>query len=1372
MFGAEDGARRPEDLGRGIANVRPGTLVGWGYYDRNGTNGTEVVPVSVPPGLTNVVAVAAGGHHALALRADGTVVAWGQSGHGQTAVPEGLTGVVAVAAGSTHSLALQQDGTVVAWGSWLLVSNRTVRATLPQGLIQAISIAAGTYHGLAARSDGTVVSWGWVHGGRGPFPAEVPAGLSDVVGVAAGGYQSLALRRDGSVAAWGNARGWIAPPAGLGPVVELAAGVHHGLALAADGRVVAWGVDDSGQIRVPRQARGAVAIAAGSECSLALKPDGTVVAWGDYDNGTGLIPVVVPRDLGRAVAIAAGGWQCYAIVSPETAFPLVRPGLTVPASETGGDEPWSRPWRPSGDEQVLAGDPARGGGYAATVWRGEQGLPQNTVAALHQSRDGYVWVGTRYGLARFDGVRLTAYVDELAEVDDDATDVRGLAEDGEGRLWLHSRRTLTVRARGRFRKVPLTGPVAEGAIQAIVADRSGAIWVLKPRGLFRVGAGSPRGLEFSTDGREFCGGQGEADRVFADAGGGFWIRSNCGGGATHVWQRYDPATERLETLGERVGEARLDVTAVAEDRAGRLWLGRPGELRRWADGQWTTYDARAAWGMSEVDAIQEDARGRIWIATRGGTQLHDFDAGRFTSHPGRTSGGALEDVRCLLADREGNVWAGTGDFGLVRMQSRPLAPVASGAFSTKDEVFSVAPGKEGRVWLATSSGLVLHRGDAFLVFTNTMARLNDGWSRRARMVLEDRAGTVWAGLDRGLAVLQEGRLVDVELPRIRSREGALVTSLFEDRAGTLWVGTASGLLERHPQGFRWWTAEQGLAPGRVSGLAQGSDGALWIGTQGGGVSRFREGRFRTFGVADGLSSGRAWPLRVDADGTAWIGTPAGLNRIRGSEVRAVTRKQGLHENLAYAWLEDGKGNVWTHGNAGISRVRKAELEAVADGRAGFLACVNYGESDGMPSAEGNGDQQPNASRGADGRMWFPMTRGVVVADPTQVRDNDLRPRVVIEEVRMDQKTVFKDGGWAGGDAVGDGEDPGTGLRLGPGRGRVLEVRYTANTFVDSEKVRFRYRLAGHDEDWRDADVQRVAFYTDLRPGEYRFQVQARNHHGYWSEAPAEFGLSLAPHFHQRPVFPVVCGVFAALLLGTGHVLGVRAKRRRVRRRHRLELEAERSRIAKDLHDDLGSSLTGLALRLDGVRGAQQDPATAFRQLDELAQSLRGMVDRMREVVWTVNPRCDTLESFSAYVCAYAQNLLAAAGLRCRLDVPPDLPARTLSAEARHHLLMVAKEALNNAVRHAAASEVRVALGVERGELVMTLADNGRGFVSSSEGGSEPGASPPPGSVGEGTGNGLPNLRWRVARIGGRLEIHAVVGLGTRIIVRLPEDRHE
>lgn len=1023
--------------------------------------------------------------------------------------------------------------------------------------------------------------------------------------------------------------------------------------------------------------------------------------------------------------------------------------------------------------------------FRVSNWTTEQGLPQNTITALTQTRDGYVWAATRYGLARFDGIQWTAFVNELSALDNETLNVLNLAEDTGGRLWFHSQRSLTCYAAGGFKRWPLETLPFPGAIQHIWASRAGGLWVTKVGGLFHLSEGQ---AESVVSLRQMMGNWGEnggeLEQAWEDGHGRLWVKASWASGTRSLWFRLDPKTQVVEPLAQLLELTELkDIGAVMEDRAGRLWAGRPGELLCW-DGRLTRFAASTAWGDAPVKALAEDAAGTVWIVSHGAVQLHCLAAGRFTSFGQAAGIRNADDIRCLLSDRELNVWAGSGAGGLYRLQPRQLVALLTGSASTVDEIYSVASGPDGRVWLATPSGLVRFRQGDFMTFTNAAARRPDGVLSRTRMALEDHTGVVWCGLDSGLATLQTNVFAQVATPSLEGRRR--VTSLLEDRQGTLWLGTPSGLLERREGEFRLWTTNDGLSAPGVFGLAEGNDGSLWVGTEHGGVNQFKDGQFQAFTPRNGLLDDNAWPLRAEADGTVWVGTPRGLNRIRGGEIRSVTMSQGLYDNLAYCLLEDRQGRYWSFCNRGIWRMRKADLNAVADGRQALLTCVSYGESDGMASTEGNGDQQPNAAALPNGELWFPTTRGVVRLDPANMRDNQVPPGVVIEEVRADEEVVFKDGGLCGG-----GTGSGTGvspvsfgsprrdarattnapLRLPPGRARVLQIRYTANTFVDSDLARFRYRLEGHETVWQEVRQRRVAIYTNLRPGAYRFVVEACNSHGYWSAQTATFAFSLAPQFYQTWAFRGLCAGGVVALAGGWESRRRRARQRRQREAMQSAVLEERSRIARDLHDDLGASLTGMALQVDA---AQELPAPeVFRARQQaLAISLRAAVGRMREAIWTVDPACDTLESFCTYLSQHAETFLGSAGLRCRLDIPAILPPHALAPEARYHLFLIAKEALNNAVKHAHASEVRVGVKLAGASVILSVEDNGRGLAGATRSARVAGVvakaeptSAPPQLVG--SGRGVRNMRQRVAALGGEFELSSSAATGTRVRVRLP-----
>ena len=385
-----------------------------------------------------------------------------------------------------------------------------------------------------------------------------------------------------------------------------------------------------------------------------------------------------------------------------------------------------------------------------------------------------------------------------------------------------------------------------------------------------------------------------------------------------------------------------------------------------------------------------------------------------------------------------------------------------------------------------------------------------------------------------------------------------------------------------------------------------------------------------------------------------------------------------------------------------------------------------------------------------------------MVDARTIRRNEVPPPVAIEQVKADEEVIYGDGFTSKVQApksnVATGPSPHTqpsaiSHQLAAGRARVLEIRYTANSFAAPQRVRFKYRLEGHDRHWRDDDQnRRIAFYTSLRPGPYTFRVTACNNHGVWSGTPAEFSFTLAPHFWQTWLFSVLAGAAVIALAAAVQAYRLRWQRRLLKLEQQQALADERARIARDLHDDLGTALTGLALQTDVLRRAAPDGPALANRLTESAAGIRALAERMREVVWAVNPRCDTVSSLASFLEQQAGQFLKADGLRCRFEFPEDIPALPLDGETRHQLALGVREALTNAVRHAAASEIVLGLRVEADQLVVRVGDNGRGFRVSEC---------------KAYGRGLANVHARLEKIGGQCECRSAPGAGTTIELRVP-----
>ena len=492
-------------------------------------------------------------------------------------------------------------------------------------------------------------------------------------------------------------------------------------------------------------------------------------------------------------------------------------------------------------------------------------------------------------------------------------------------------------------------------------------------------------------------------------------------------------------------------------------------------------------------------------------------------------------------------------------------------------------------------------------------------------------------------------------------------------------------------------------------------------------------------------------LHLENDGTLWIGTFNGLNRLKDGRFVAITQKQGLPNDTICAIEDDGRGYFWISSHGGIMRVSQAELNRCADGQIKQLHCLTYGLSDGLPTLECSGGFQPAGCRSKDGQLWFPTSKGLVAVDPGNVRTNTLVPPVVIERLLVDDQVVS------------EGTTPESPLRIAPGRHR-FEFQFTGLSFDAPEKMRFRYRLDGVETEWVETRSPRRAFYSHLSPGDYRFRVLACNNDGVWNETGATLAFTVRPAFWQTWWFRTLGAVMIAL--AGGGIVWLDARRRMRRKLERLErqqaIERERARIAKDIHDDLGANLTRINLLSQSVRREINRPDEAIKDVERIGDSARHMIRTMDEIVWAVDPQHDTLDSLTSYLGKLAQELMSAAGIRCRLDFPVHLPSWPLTAEVRHNLFLAFKEAIHNVAKHSAASEVQISLVIEPAAFTLIVEDNGCGFKPEL-----PAGKTTPSGNRQPSRNGLVNMRQRMREIGGDCEIQSDRDRGTKLKFYLP-----
>jgi signal transduction histidine kinase/ligand-binding sensor domain-containing protein len=782
------------------------------------------------------------------------------------------------------------------------------------------------------------------------------------------------------------------------------------------------------------------------------------------------------------------------------------------------------------------------------------------------------------------------------------------------------------------------------------------------------------------------------------------------------------------------------VLCVAACRDGGVWIICDGRIRKWKDNQWVEDRGDIPW-TGPVACCLELRDGTLAVGTVEAGLYLVFGNGRRSVHFDRNNGLPQNWVRFLLEDREGNLWTGAGSAGLVSVHATAFSVLHAPEETQGYSLLSVAAAPDGSLWVGTD-GAGLYRYSAA---GRKHYGLQNGSTRSyVPTVAVSPDGEVWASEFSWSGPYQ------LEGDHFRRPAGIeetpnTVHALLPIGGGEWLIGNRDGLRRWKDGASTWLIKSPRSSAPEVCAITRDRDGAIWCGFALGGVARIADGRATLFRRAEGLASDAVHSLCFDEDGTLWVGTAdRGLSRYKNGRFSNIGLTEGLVDDAICAILDDGLGYLWLSTHHGLQRIAKSDLNRCADGASASFPSHVYDRSDGLPITQFSSGFQSVACKLPDGRLWFTTSQGLVSVDPARIESNSIPPPVVIDSMWRDGKAVQLAGGVAPD-------------HLSPNHER-LEFRFSGLSFVAPGKVLFKYRLDGIDGNWVDAGSKRSAFYSRLPAGTYRFRVIACNNDGVWNRDGAAIAFTVAPFFWQTWWF-----ISAVLLVAAGAIAWFARfiTRRRMQRKiehmkRQHEIERERARIAQDIHDDVGASLSRIAMLSQPARSDLAEPERTSALLSRIYATAREITRSLDEIVWAVDPRHDTLDSLVDYMGKFAQNFLGPAGLRCRLDLPVDVPAWPLSAEVRHNLFLAFKEALNNAVRHAAATEVRISFRLHPDSFALELKDNGRGFSSAPA----PATAPSDRIV---SGHGLPNMQARLARIGGRCEISAEAGAGTRVL---------
>ena len=977
--------------------------------------------------------------------------------------------------------------------------------------------------------------------------------------------------------------------------------------------------------------------------------------------------------------------------------------------------------------------------YRIDHWTADDGLPQNSVYGIVQTGDGYLWLATVDGLARFDGARFTIFNKSNSPGIINNRFV-SLFETAGGDLWAGTEES----GAGRFH---------DGGFEHFGADAG------VPRAVYWIMA------DAGGDGAIFFADAYQTIRFSDGKFSPFEARSNLAppertarSSSIRIVCRPDSKNKFSECFidGQWIkfslpnDSPQMSFLLAAQEASGTVWrTTTDGKLARAENGRITgVFDERDGLPKqflyfmtgSRFGVVARDADGSLWLIDLPSMRKELLFKKAVVPPP-------LDKAETLSTyqDGEGNLWFGTVRDGLFRARKQVVTAYSEADGIADKNVYPIFEDRAGTIWIGTTNGLFKRENGTFTLIESTE-------NFEINAIGEDASGRVLFSEGNRLHVRENNQFVPFDDGKISAQLGIFATHA--DRAGVLWFG-GDGLRRFKDGVLESFTTADGLAGNDVKTIIEARAGGLWIGTYE-GLTRFQDGRLTSWREADGLPSNTVRALYEDADGTLWIGSyDGGLARFKDGKFTRYDTKTGLPNDGAFQILEDDNRNFWISSNRGIYRVNKDELNEYADGKRQTVASIAYGKADGMLNAEANGGRSPAGIRARDGRLWFPTQDGVAVIDPETVKANPKPPPVVIETVKIDNHLIadcelrVADCGFNKGKSQ---------IRIEPHQ-QSFEISYTALSFINSENLRFKYKLEGLDSDWVDAGTRRTAYFSHVPPGAYTFRVIAANSDNVWNERGAAIEIVVRPAFYQTWWFWILSAAAIGLF-----ILGIYRRRINESRRRQFAQEefsrrlinaheTERRRVAAELHDSIGQSLA--MIKNSAVFGANtaQDLSEAKEQLAEISGASAQAISEVREIAYNLRPYLVDRLGLTKAISELLEKIEDSTGLEIdeELENIDDL----FEKEAEISVYRIIQESLNNILKHAEATRARVSMIETERSVKIEITDNGKGFDAHSAGETS----------GRG-GFGLLGMSERVRMLGGTLAIESAVDKGAQIKIEL------
>lgn len=970
--------------------------------------------------------------------------------------------------------------------------------------------------------------------------------------------------------------------------------------------------------------------------------------------------------------------------------------------------------------------------YDFDIWTTANGLPQNTVTGVAQTKDGYLWLSTFDGLARFDGVRFTVF-DKSNNSGILNNRFSSILADREGVLWaIAESGIVTVLRDGQFSSFP-TPETWAGSV-AVFSDQNGNALIESSQGYFYLEDGKFVRSEVSDD-------VNLKRRIYFGRSGARWYLTSIG--ATRL--KDGDTTEYNFELNESDLGLGGNLRAFEDDR-GALWFAVRGRLYRLSDGNVTVYSNREVPAVDELKLQQmmADASGDLWFifAATPNTKsaegrLVKFSDGEFTAH----DLGKLSNATKGMIDREGNLWIASPT-GLGRLREKVITTISVADGLNHNEVYPILLTKAGEILIGTVQGVNIYRDGKI---SDLGLNYKEGFPIYLRGMWEDPQSRIWLGFQGGSGFGRwekpsgVSQIGTTELPN-----GA--TDFAADREGDVWVATEQGLfVYRDERLISHYTVADGFKNDKFVTLHFDREGTLWLGTFE-GLSQLKNGQVVNFAGVENSPKGFVRVIYEDAEGVMWFGTYSdGLVRYKDGKFFDYQVSDGMFNNGVFSILEDDRGKFWMGSNRGIHRVSRRELMDYADGLIPRLNSVSYDEKDGMLNAECNGGRIPSAVMAADGKLWFPTMGGVAIVDPKAERANPNPPPVLIEKVTVDRQ-------------VREIPSLSGSIEIEPNQSNIA-IEYTGLSLIKSDQIRFRYKLEGMQDNWIDVGTKRSVEFSYLPAGSYTFRMIAANSNGVWNDDGASLTIVVHPYFYQTWWFSLIAALALALLvvfvfrIRVARLRQISATKTEFSRRLIESQEAERKRIASELHDGLGQSLAVIKNRavLGITKG--EDRERVAKELTRISESAANALEEVREITNNLRPQLLDRLGLTKALNSLIKQFADVIEIESEIDVIDDI----FDKNGEISIYRIVQESLNNVIKHSNASRVEVL--IERGNafVLIRIRDDGRGFDTEN---ARPG------------GLGLVGIKERAEFLSGDFEVSSIIGEGTTVRIRIPvQDRN-